>query len=98
MLAAAALAALMTTGLLSGGRAEAMPAATGLAAPAATERVRLVCRPVWNGYGWAQRCYRTGPALYYGGGPAYYGGGGYYGPRPYYGYRRGFYGRRFGYY
>jgi hypothetical protein len=91
MLAAAGLAALMTTGLMGGGRADAMPAVPGLAAPSATEQVRLVCRPVWNGYGWAQRCYRTGP-VYYGPPPAYYGG--YYGPRPFYGYRRGF-GRRF---
>lgn len=89
MFAAAALAALASASLATGGRAEAMPLNGGLSAPAATEQVYLRCTRVWNGWTWVRRCVDVAPAYGYGGG--YYGPGyGYYGgwrPRPrYYGY------------
>jgi hypothetical protein len=62
IIAAAAVASLAGATLLAGGRAEAMslPGSAGLGAAAETglvQDVRYVCRPVWNGWRWAQQCY-----------------------------------------
>ena len=61
------LAAVLTiAGALASGGAQALP---GSPAPVAAqsglvENVAMVCRPVWNGYRWAERCYHTQPRYY----------------------------------
>lgn len=59
-------AALTIAGAFASGGAQALP---GSPAPVAVqsglvENVALVCRPVWNGYRWAERCYHTQPRYY----------------------------------
>lgn len=60
-------AALALTGALAGGSAQALPGAVqpGLASQSGlVENVRMVCRPVWNGWRWVEQCYHTGPRYY----------------------------------
>lgn len=80
ILAVTAVAALAGGGSLASTSADALPlgqlgvvgrATAGQVAP---EKVHLVCRRVWDGYGWVRRCYQARPR-YYDEGPRYYGGG-----------------------
>jgi hypothetical protein len=62
IVAAAAAVTLVAAASFAGGRAEAMPlpGAGGLGAAAQNDLVqdvRYVCRPVWNGWRWAEQCY-----------------------------------------
>lgn len=72
ILAAATAAAVLGAGALIAPRAEAMtlPGAESLAGAVSEnsmkEDVALVCRPVWNGWRWVRRCWRTGPPMYFG--------------------------------
>ncbi|WP_081740380.1 hypothetical protein [Afipia sp. P52-10] len=60
-------AVLALAGSFAGG-AQALPGAVnpGLASDSNSlvENVRLVCRPVWNGWAWVRQCYHTGPRYY----------------------------------
>ena len=91
LVAVAAAVSIAATTFLVAGRAEAMPlpGAAGLGAAAQNDLiqdVRMVCRSVWNGYGYVRQCYwvpgRPVPYPYYGysyGPPPPY----FYRPRPY---------------
>jgi hypothetical protein len=94
--AALAAAIICAAGLL-GTRAEAMPAPTGVKAPAAVaEPVFATCTRFWNGWHWVRRCVENVPQYgygYYGPGYGYYGPGyGYYGYGPGWGWRHRYYG------
>jgi len=83
------IAVLAIAGSFAGG-AQALPAGPnpGLAnaANSQIENVAVVCRNVWNGWGWVRQCVRTRP---YNVAPGYYVGPRYYGgPRFHRHYRR----------
>jgi hypothetical protein len=64
VLTAIAAVTLAGAATLASPRAEAMTLPGVTDVPSQAESVAMVCRRVWNGWQWVQRCHRTGPRFY----------------------------------